>query len=117
MFRSILLIGLFLLSEQLSANAIPYGYKKIAQQYGIPVKIFYAVLMQESSSTTRSGHKPWPWTLNIKGTGYRYKTRLKAHSALKQALQTTSLVDVGLGQVNWHYHKGRFSSTWQALDP
>ena len=100
------------------ASGIPSGYKKMAQEYGIPEKIFYSIMMQESSVTTKSGHKPWPWTLNIKGVGgKRYKTRLKAYLALEKALKKTSIVDVGLGQVNWHYHKKRFRSTWEALDP
>ena len=105
------------MSSLLQAGQIPPAYKKTALQYGIPEKIFYSVMLQESSGTTRDGYKPWPWTLNIKGKGGYYATRLKAYHALEQALKKTQLVDVGLGQINWKYHKKRFKSTWHALEP
>ena len=117
-FFLVFIILFFSVYPVVQADQIPSGYKKMAQKYGIPEKIFYSVMMQESSSTTRSGYKPWPWTLNVKGVGgVRYPTRLKAYYALEKALKKTSIVDVGLGQINWHWNGKRFKSTWQALDP
>ena len=100
------------------AESIPVGYRKIAQQYQVPVKVFYALLTQEAGLNTRHGFKPWPWTLNIGGKGKRYATRKAAYRALKQAVSKgITLIDIGAGQVNWHYHKDKLGSLWQALEP
>jgi hypothetical protein len=69
---------------------------------------------------TESGHdhEPWPWTLNVAGTGYYFVDRESAWQAAR-LLETHHVdnFDIGLMQINWHYHKRRFRSTWQALDP
>lgn len=97
---------------------IPSGYQKIAKKYQVPVKVYYAMLTQESGLTTKHGFKPWPWTLNIAGKSKRYKTRRAAYHALKQAINNgIKLVDIGAGQVNWHYHKDKLGGLWQSLEP
>ncbi len=116
---SLLKVCMLVLSVSLSVQAetIPPGYQSIAQQYQVPVKVFYALLTQEAGLSTRHGFKPWPWTLNIAGQGKRYATRKAAWQALKQAVMQGKLVDIGAGQVNWHYHKDKLGSLWQALEP
>ena len=107
--------GLCVVSQ---AQSIAFGYQRIAKTYQVPVKIYYAMLTQESGLTTKHGFKPWPWTLNIAGKSKRYKTRKAAYQALKQAIHSgISLVDIGAGQVNWHYHKKKLGSLWQSLEP
>ena len=96
------------------AQSIPLGYQRIAKTYQVPVKVYYAMLTQESGLTTKYGFRPWPWTLNIAGKGRRYETRKAAYHALKQAIANgIKLVDIGPGQVNWHYHKKILGSLWQ----
>ena len=100
------------------AQSIPSGYQQIAKNYQIPVKVYYAMLTQESGLMTNQGFKPWPWTLNIAGKSKRYKTRKLAYQALKQAVASgIKLVDIGPGQVNWHWHKNKLGSLWQSLEP
>lgn len=104
--------------QMVRAESIPEGYYKIAQQYRVPVKVFYALLTQEAGLSTRHGFKPWPWTLNIAGKGKRYATRKAAYKALKQAVSKgITLIDIGAGQVNWRYHKDKLGSLWLALEP
>lgn len=100
------------------AQTIPLGYQRIAATYQVPVKIYYAILTQESGWSTKHGFKPWPWTLNIAGKGQRYETRKAAFQALKRAVDSgIELVDIGPGQVNWRYHKKKLGTLWQALEP
>jgi len=100
------------------AESIPGGYQQIAKTCQVPVKIYYAMLTQESGLSTQHGFKPWPWTLNIAGKSKRYKTRKAAYQALKQAIDRgVKLIDIGAGQVNWHYHKRKLGSLWQSLEP
>lgn len=100
------------------AQSIPSGYQRIARTYQVPVKVYYALLTQESGFTTRHGFRPWPWTLNIAGKSKRYDTRKAAYQALKKAINSgIKLVDIGPGQVNWYYHKERLGTLWQSLEP
>jgi len=114
---SILMVALLWMTY-VQAQDIPQGYQRIAKNYQVPVKLFYALLIQESGFTTKYGFKPWPWTLNIAGKSKRYQTRKAAYQALIQAINRgIKSVDIGLGQVNWLYHKKQLGSLWQALDP
>ncbi|MCU7832082.1 MAG: lytic transglycosylase domain-containing protein [gamma proteobacterium symbiont of Lucinoma myriamae] len=116
----LLLCGQFVLTAQVQAYStrIPVGYQRIANTYQVPVKVYYAMLTQESGLTTQHGFMPWPWTLNIAGKSRRYKNRKAAYQALRQAIKSgTTLVDIGAGQVNWHYHHKKLGSLWQSLEP
>ncbi len=100
------------------AQSIPFGYQRIAKTYQVPVKVYYAMLTQESGLSTKHGFRPWPWTLNIAGKSRRYENRKAAYQALKQAIASgIKLVDIGAGQVNWHYHKDKLGGLWQSLEP
>lgn len=98
---------------------VPDGYVSIARQSAIPPVILFSVALQESEMMF--GGKqilPWPWTLNVKGMPYRYPTRIAAETALKSFLNgKTTLVDIGLMQVCWHYFGDRLRSPDLALEP
>lgn len=98
---------------------VPEGYTKVAREHDVPPEALYSLALQESSRKLSSGVRPWPWTLNVAGKGYRYKTRLEAWQALQTFMKTYSLkrIDVGLMQVNLGWNGAYFSSTWEALDP
>ncbi len=97
----------------------PPAYQLAAHDAGIPSTVLFAIALQESGVRVRSRLLPWPWTLNIAGTPFRFATRQDACRALLQALtrHDTKRVDVGLGQTNLGYHGQRFSSPCEALDP
>ncbi|UCB33453.1 lytic transglycosylase domain-containing protein (plasmid) [Duffyella gerundensis] len=100
-------------------QTVPDGYTKVAREHGVPPEALYSVALQESSRTLPRGVRPWPWTLNVAGKGYRYKTRLEACQALQVFMKTHSLkrIDVGIAQVNLGWNGSHFTSTWEALDP
>jgi hypothetical protein len=61
---------------------------------------------------------PWPWTINVEGTGRYFETREEAVAAV-DALRAggVRLIDVGCMQVNLHHHPAAFASTGDAFDP
>ncbi len=61
---------------------------------------------------------PWPWTINVEGTGHFYESKAEAIAAVKdfQAKGARS-IDVGCMQVNLVYHPDAFASLEQAFDP
>lgn len=77
-------------------------------------KVLAGIAMNESAYAGR----PWPWTLDVAGRGYFFKTREGAYRAITYLLsQDRCDFDVGIMQVNWCFHHQRFSSPWDALKP
>lgn len=112
-------LSTFLFGHLAQAAEVPWGYHLVARAHEIPPEILYAVALQESGMRTQSGAiRPWPWTLNVEGRPKRYASRMQAWSALKEHIQHgKTLVDVGIMQVNWRYHKHKLVDAWRALDP
>ncbi|AFT70403.1 MULTISPECIES: transglycosylase SLT domain-containing protein [Alloalcanivorax] len=104
-------------------KAVPPAYTAAALRHAVPPVVLYALAHTESGTALNVGKRPWPWTLNIAGQGYRYPNRTQACQALNQALKTTRVIDVGLGQLNIRWNpalfgsKGRFADPCDALDP
>ena len=117
------------------AQTIPDGYAQVARAHGIPAEVLYAVSLTETAMapgdmagvmqySRRDGRlpdvsRPWPWTINVAGKGYRYASRLEAWQALQVFLKRypARRIDVGIAQVNLGWNGHRFPSTWAAFDP
>ena len=71
--------------------------EQAAAENGVPLALMRAVTRVE----TGRDNAPWPWTLNIAGTPYRFATRQAACHALLQALarHDAKRVDAGLGDL------------------
>ncbi|MJZ42557.1 lytic transglycosylase domain-containing protein [Salmonella enterica subsp. enterica] len=100
-------------------QTIPPGYHLVAAETGVPAEALYSLSLAETSRQLPYGERPWPWTLNVAGKGYRYDTRREAYDALLGFLRRYPLkrIDVGIAQVNLGWNGRYFSSYWQALDP
>ncbi|EAN4681529.1 hypothetical protein EHN46_21815 [Salmonella enterica] len=121
-YRSLILIWLAPLSFFSFVHAaqdVPVGYRQVAQQAGVPADLLYAMALTESGSRVSQGLRPWPWTLNVAGKGYRYSTRQEACIALNQFIRTTSpkRIDAGLGQINIGWNGHFFATPCDALAP
>ncbi|KVW44715.1 lytic transglycosylase [Burkholderia ubonensis] len=97
----------------------PPAYQLAAHDAGVPSVVLFAVALQESGTRLQGRLIPWPWTLNIAGSAYRYRTRASACRALRVALLMVGAthVDVGLAQINLGFQRGRFAAPCDALDP
>lgn len=104
---------------QASANSpdIPSAYVVAAEDNGIPPDVLYAVAMTESKLSLEHAVRPWPWTLNVGGKGYRYDTRNDACTALRSFLQQTRVVDVGIAQMNVRWQPQVFGPGKRFADP
>lgn len=98
---------------------IPPGYHLVANETGVPAEALYSVSLAETSRKLPHGERPWPWTLNVAGKGYRYDTRQAAYDALMSFMRRYPLkrIDVGIAQVNLGWNGRYFSSYYEALDP
>ncbi|AME28713.1 transglycosylase SLT domain-containing protein [Burkholderia sp. PAMC 26561] len=77
-------------------------------------KILAGIALNESAYNGRA----WPWTLNVAGRGFFFRTRDDAYRAIRILIADgRSDFDIGIMQVNWGYHSKRFASPWDALSP
>ena len=73
-----------------------------------------AIALQES----RKGDHFWPWTINHGGKGFFFDTKEQAINAAWRLLSKgIAHFDVGLMQINWHFHGHQFNSIDEAFDP
>lgn len=60
----------------------------------------------------------WPWTINVKGKGYYYKTKDEAIAAANEFRKRgINSFDVGCMQINMKFHGNKFSGLEEAFDP
>jgi hypothetical protein len=77
-------------------------------------KVLAGIALNESGRNGRA----WPWTLNVAGQGFFFKTRTDAYRAIETLLAARRCdFDVGLMQISWCFHSERFASPWEALAP
>lgn len=85
----------------------------------LPPKLFGAVARAESGRADPAGRvRPWPWTINLDGTGVFFPSKAEAVAAvtLLQSGRPRS-VDVGCMQVSLLHHPRAFATIEDAFDP
>lgn len=62
--------------------------------------------------------QPWPWTINVGGQGYWFKSEVEAKAyAFKIFKSGTRSFDVGCFQINYRWHGKAFRSIDAMFDP
>lgn len=116
---SYLMLLKVMLCMQLAFAEIPPAYHIIADDYQIPVDVFYAVMLQESGKTTERKYLPWPWVLNVELKAYYFGSKEQASVALRQflAVNEKARIAVGLGQIYLPSHGKYFEDKTKLLEP
>lgn len=109
--------GLGSMAAPVYASPIPPAYLDAASRHQVPPEVLYAVASAESVVSINAGRRPWPWTLNVAGTGYHFASREAACNALKRALTETRQVDVGITQLNVRWQPQLFGPGQRFADP
>lgn len=88
-------------------------WDQIGAATGVSPKLLYAIATGESGLRGA----PHPWTLNVRGKSYYFKTREAAWKHANDLVTNgEEWFDVGLMQIHWRIHKSRFTSLWDAFD-
>ena len=91
-----------------------------ARPKAIPPTLLGAIARVESGRLDPAAGRvrPWPWTINVEGTGYFHESK-EAVIAAVQAFQARGIrsIDVGCMQVNLLHHPNAFPSLEAAFDP
>jgi hypothetical protein len=86
----------------------------------IPSQLLRSIALVESGrpDPVTGRTVPWPWTINVAGTGYFFASSEEAVAAVRnfQARGIKS-IDVGCAQVNLLHHPTAFATLERAFDP
>ncbi|PWR04441.1 hypothetical protein DKT77_01385 [Meridianimarinicoccus roseus] len=92
--------------------------RRAADATGVPLPVLLAVSLTESGRKTGARFGPWPWVLNIAGTGAFFDTRAAALARAQATLaRGETSFDMGCFQINYRWHGDAFTSLDQMLDP
>ena len=92
---------------------------QIAKQHHLDPYILYAVALIESAKESDPYHvTPYPWALNKAGLSIIPSSRQEAHVILRSSIaEGNRHIDVGLMQINLHWHGHRVEKAEHLLDP
>lgn len=88
--------------------------------YHMPKNLLKAISITESGRYHKKTTNaiPWPWTINVKGKGYYFKSKADAVKAVKRLKKAgIESIDVGCMQINLRYHPTAFKNIEEALEP
>ena len=85
----------------------------------LPAQMLDAIGAVESGRPDGSGAvAPWPWTINVAGSGHLFASAAEAITAVRTAqAQGIQSIDVGCMQINLQQHPAAFAKLEQAFDP
>ncbi|PYF11887.1 transglycosylase-like protein with SLT domain [Rhodobacter viridis] len=89
-----------------------------SQRTGVPVSVLKAITLTETGKKIDGKLRPWPWTVNMEGTGHWFDTLDEARSyVFKEFQRGARSFDVGCFQINYKWHSEHFSSIDEMFDP
>lgn len=99
--------------------SVPSYFVSLSKHTNVPADILYALSVQETNTKmNNNGMSPWPYTINLKGRGYRYKNYESMMTAANQLVERGySSFDIGPFQVNWKWHQHRVDSLASLGEP
>ncbi len=92
---------------------------QVARSHQLDPYILYAVALIESAkSIDVKTITPWPWAINKSGKAILPATKQEAHIILNKSIaQGNRHIDVGLMQINLHWHGHRVNKPEHLLNP
>ncbi|MHA3914362.1 transglycosylase SLT domain-containing protein [Halovulum sp. GXIMD14793] len=89
-----------------------------SQQTGVPRSVLQAITLTETGRKIAGAHRPWPWTVNMEGTGKWFATRQEALDyVMEHYNKGARSFDVGCFQINYRWHGNAFASIEDMFDP
>lgn len=101
--------------DSLACNAaIALAERKAA----MPRRVMETIALVESGRAIGKQVVPWPWSINVGGTGYHYASKEEAIEAVRSyAAAGQRSIDVGCMQINLAAHPTAFDSLDAAFEP
>ncbi len=92
--------------------------KYAAQATGVPLSVLRAISLTETGRRKAGKMQPWPWTVNMQGTGVWFDDADSAKAYVyKHYKRGARSFDVGCFQINYKWHGHAFDSIEQMFEP
>jgi hypothetical protein len=105
-------------SEAGAASICDSAAALAADRTGVPVTVLMAMARTESGRRQADGFAPWPWTVNMEGTGRYFDDPGTALAYIEQSrARGARSFDVGCFQINHLWHGAAFASIEAMFDP
>lgn len=89
-----------------------------AAEAGVPVSVMRAITLTETGRRYGGKQRPWPWTVNMEGTGKWFDTPGEALAYVdRNFARGARSFDVGCFQLNYRWHGQAFASIEQMFEP
>jgi len=89
-----------------------------ARTSNVPLSVMRAISRTETGRASANGLQPWPWTVNMEGTGRWFTTLDEARAyVFKNFKRGARSFDVGCFQINYKWHGKAFRSIDDMFDP
>jgi len=89
-----------------------------ARASGVPLNVLRSISRAETGRSSGGGLQPWPWTVNMEGTGRWFATLDEARSYVFLHFKNGARsFDVGCFQINYKWHGEAFRSIDDMFDP
>lgn len=101
-----------------SDNLCDRAALRAARSHGIPDNVMLAITRIETGRTRQGQLTPWPWTVNMEGTGHWFATEDEARAFVFSRFKDGARsFDVGCFQINYKWHSTGFRSIDEMFDP
>ena len=91
---------------------------RAARATGVPISVMRAIAIAETGRKQAGALRPWPWTVNMEGTGVWFDSEAEARTYAQTHLSAGSdSFDVGCFQLNYRWHGQAFNSLDAMFDP
>ncbi len=92
--------------------------KTVSRESGVPVSVLQAITRTETGHKRGGKIRPWPWTVNMEGTGKWFDNEDEARAyVFRHFKRGARSFDVGCFQINYKWHHKNFSSIEEMFEP
>ena len=89
-----------------------------AKAHSVPLDVLRAITRTETGRLVDGTLQPWPWTVNMEGTGRWFATEDEARAyVFRHFKRGARSFDVGCFQINYKWHGKAFRSIDEMFDP
>lgn len=89
-----------------------------ANEVNVPLDVLRTITRAETGRQKGGEYVPWPWTVNMEGTGKWFETEDSARAfVFRHFKQGARSFDVGCFQINYKWHGHAFASIEDMFDP
>ncbi|MEM9043679.1 MAG: lytic transglycosylase domain-containing protein [Pseudomonadota bacterium] len=91
--------------------------RNASARHDVPLEVMRALTRTETGRARQGQLEPWPWTINMEGTGHWFDNRAEAlRFALDHHARGARSFDVGCFQINFRWHGEAFESIETMFD-